>query len=83
MLLCDPESAVTFVHRLLHAPVADLAVVAETSLRTCWCTAVPRSSRTSQMCAEEAVWREAVGMVLLADAERAAVPALASYLPAS
>lgn len=34
------------------------------------------------MCAEDPIWREAVGMVVLTDEERATVPALAPYLPA-
>ena len=82
VLLGDPESAVTLVHRLLHAPGADLEPVAETPLTALLEWRGPEVEQdVAKMCAEDPVWRRAVGMVVLTDEERAAVPALASYLP--
>lgn len=84
VLLGDPESAVTLVHRLLHAPDADLAVVAETPLADLLVHRGPEVEQdVAGMCAdsEYPLWRKAVGLVVLTDEERAAVPALAMYLP--
>lgn len=83
ILLGDPESAVTLVHRLLHAPDADTEHVAETLLRDLLEWRGPEVEHdVAKMCAETPLWREAVRLVTLNDEQRAAVPALARYLPA-
>ncbi len=83
VLLDDPESAVTLVHRLLHEPGADLEPVAETPLQNLLEHRGPEVEHdVTGMCAKDPVWRQAVGMVALTDEERAAVPELARYLPA-
>jgi hypothetical protein len=81
VLLDDPESAVTLVHRLLHEPGANPEPVAEMPLTDLLEWRGPEVEQdVAGMCAKDPVWREAVGMVDLDDEHRAAVPALAQYL---
>lgn len=82
VLVDDPESAVILGHRLLHEPGTDVGPVAETPLQNLLeHRGAEVEHDVARMCAKGSVWREAVGMVVLADEERAAVPALARHLP--
>ncbi len=81
VLLDDPESAVTLVHRLLHEPGATLGPVAEAPLTDLLEQRGPEvQDDVAGMCTKDPVWREAVGMVVLTDEERNGLPALAPYL---
>ncbi len=77
----DPESAVTLVHRLLHAPGADAEAVAELPLQDLLEWRGPEVEHDiAGLCAEDALWRQALGFVTLTDEQRSGVPALAPFL---
>jgi hypothetical protein len=78
----DPVSAVSLLDRLLDAPGADPEIVAINVLRELLEDRGPEVEHDiARLCASETTWRQAVAHVVLTDEERAAVPALAPYLP--